>query len=175
MPRFYDKKASPPAQNSPLSSDRPGEPVIAIERLRFVENVPVQLDYNLSAVRVMSRHSHEDFTRQSLYEFLEQHCGVFIVRGHRSIEAVAANEYEAKLLRVPVGSPLILLDSVSFSQDGTRVEYFHALHRGDRTRFEAILFRERSIGTSTGDQLGIAEAIEQQGSGFFIQPKKGTH
>lgn len=154
---------------------QPGELVIAIERLRFIEDVPVQLVTTYLPFELCPDILHEDFTHQSLYEFLERHCGVFIVRGHRSIEAVAANEHEAKLLRVPVGSPLILLDSVSFSQDGTRVEYYHALHRGDRTRFEVMLFRERSVGSPISDQSGIADAIEQQGRGIFIRPEKGAH
>jgi GntR family transcriptional regulator len=42
---------------------------------------------------------------------------------------------------VEVGSPLIELDSVSYLKDGRPLEYFHALHRGDRTRFEVDLVR----------------------------------
>jgi GntR family transcriptional regulator len=40
----------------------------------------------------------------------------------------------------------MLLDSVSFLEDGTPIEYYHAVHRGDRSRFEAELIRvyERS-------------------------------
>ena len=59
-------------------------------------------------------------------------------------EAVAANELEAKLLQVERGSPLVMLDSVSFLEDGRPVEYYHAVHRGDRSRFEVELVRSRS-------------------------------
>ncbi len=64
-----------------------------------------------------------------------------IVRGYRSIEAVPANAYEARLLRVKKGAPLISLESVSYLSDSTPVEYYHALHRGDRSRFEVELIR----------------------------------
>jgi GntR family transcriptional regulator len=37
----------------------------------------------------------------------------------------------------------MLLDSVSYLEDGCPIEYYHALHRGDRARFEAELFRVR--------------------------------
>jgi GntR family transcriptional regulator len=69
-----------------------------------------------------------------------------IARGRRAIEAVAANESEAALLKIDEGAPLILLDSVSYLEDGTPVEYYHAVHRGDRSRFEVELVRIREQG-----------------------------
>ena len=72
---------------------------------------------------------------------MEQHLGLVITRGHRTLEAVPANQREAELLQVDMGAPLMLLDSVSYLDDGTPIEYYHALHRGDRSRFEAELVR----------------------------------
>jgi GntR family transcriptional regulator len=45
------------------------------------------------------------------------------------------------ILGIERGAPLLMLDSVSFSQDGKPVEYYHAVHRGDRSRFEVELLR----------------------------------
>jgi hypothetical protein len=36
-----------------------------------------------------------------------------------------------------------MLDSISFSESGQPIEYYHALHRGDRSRFEVELLRSR--------------------------------
>jgi GntR family transcriptional regulator len=63
------------------------------------------------------------------------------MRGHRILEAVQANEYEADLLNIKKGTPLIMLDSISYSDGGKPVEYYHALHRPDRLRFEVELIR----------------------------------
>ncbi len=123
----------------------PDTPVIEIERLRFVDEVPLQLVTTYLPYTLCGGLIQEDLSHQSLYAFLEERFGVVIVHGRRSIEAVAANEYEARLLQVKKGAPLILLDSVSFVADGTPVEYYHALHRGDRTRFEVQLLRVRSL------------------------------
>jgi len=79
----------------------------------------------------------------SLYAILEGQLGLVIARGHRYLEAVPASPYEANLLQVEAGSPLMLLDSVSYLENGTPLEYYHALHRGDRSRFEAELIRVR--------------------------------
>ena len=77
----------------------------------------------------------DDPTNRSLLVTLLGH------RGHRTLEAVPASQREAELLQVDIGAPLMLLDSVSYLDDGTPIEYYHALHRGDRSRFEAELVR----------------------------------
>lgn len=149
----------------------PGTPVIVIERLRFVQETPIQLVTTYIPFSLCPALLDENMTDQSLYAFLEQTCGVFIARGRRSIEAVPANEYEARLLRVQRGAPLILLDSVSFSSDGVAIEYYHALHRGDRTRFEVELIRVKEHGDR--DQM-LAPEYENfpSGSGVILAPKK---
>jgi GntR family transcriptional regulator len=119
----------------------PDTEVIEIERLRFVDDEPLQFTTTYIPYHLCPELLHEDLSNQSLYAFLEKQCGLMIARGHRSIEAIAANEFEAEQLRVKKGAPLIMLESVSFLNDGTPVEYYHAVHRGDRTRFEVKLFR----------------------------------
>lgn len=148
----------------------PGTPVIAIERLRFVQDIPIQLVTTYIPFSLCPALLDVDLSDQSLYAFLEQTCGVFIARGHRSIEAVPANEYEARLLRVQRGAPLILLDSVSFSSNGTAVEYYHALHRGDRTRFEVELIRVKEHG-DRGEVLAPKYGNYPSGSGVILPPK----
>ena len=70
-----------------------------------------------------------DFSAQSLYQFLEQRYNLFISRGNRTLEAASANDYEAQALGIEVGMPLILLNSVSYLENGTPIEYYHAHHR----------------------------------------------
>jgi GntR family transcriptional regulator len=125
-----------------------GTEVVEIERVRFVQDEPIQLTTTYLPYRLCPELLQKDLTDQSLYMFLEKQCGIMIARGHRSIEAVPANDYEARLLQVKKGAPLIMLNSVSFLSDGTPVEYYHALHRGDRTRFEVELVRVREQGTN---------------------------
>jgi len=146
----------------------PNTPVIEMERLRFVDDVPLQLVTTYLPYTLCGGLIQEDLSHQSLYAVLEERFGVVIVNGRRSIEAVAANEYEARLLQVKKGAPLILLDSVSFAADGTPVEYYHALHRGDRTRFEVQLLRVR-----TPDQEAAGQPIETPPprSSFILRPE----
>lgn len=132
----------------------PGTAVIQIDRLRFVEGEPIVLVKAYLPYDLYPALLDADLEQQSLYAFLEREYQIQIVHSHRIFEAVPANEYEAELLQVQKGAPLIMLDSVSSLEDGTRFEYYHALHRGDRSRFEVDLVRARQ---GPGEQNGLRE------------------
>ena len=124
----------------------PGAPAIEIERLRFVQDEPIVLVTTFLPETLCPELIREDWSHQSLYAYLEERYGLVIARGRRTVQAVPANEYEALHLQVSKGSPLILLDSVSYLEDGTPLEFYHALHRGDRSQFEVELVRIREQG-----------------------------
>ncbi|MDD5369739.1 MAG: GntR family transcriptional regulator [Anaerolineaceae bacterium] len=122
---------------------QPGVEVIEIQRLRFIKDEPIQMVTSYVPYSVCPALATVDLTNRSLYEYLEKEAGIFLARGRRYIEAVLANETEASLLGIDRGAPLLMLDSVSFAEDGQPIEYYHALHRGDRSQFEVELFRVR--------------------------------
>ena len=136
-----------------------GGPVIEIERLRFIQNEPIVLVTTYLPYALCPGLVNADLSRQSLYSLLEREHGLFIARGRRTIEAAPANEYEARLLRIERGAPVIVLESVSYLEDGTPIEYYHALHRADRSRFEVELVRVREQrdmrAALTGDLSGL--------------------
>jgi GntR family transcriptional regulator len=121
----------------------PKSPVIEIERLRFVNNEPIVLVTTYLPYDRCPQLIHQDLANRSLYAYLENEAGLVIARGYRTIEAVLASEREASYLHVEVGAPLVKLISTSFLEDNTPIEFYHALHRGDRSRFEVELVRMR--------------------------------
>ena len=121
----------------------PEIPVIQIDRLRFVQDEPIVFVSTYLPHSLCPKLLDADLTQRSLYQFLEHEYGLVITRGTRVLEAGVANEYQAELLGVIPGAPLIILDSVSYLDDGTPIEFYHALHRGDRSRFEVELIRVR--------------------------------
>jgi len=125
----------------------PGVSVIDIKRLRYVEDEPIVIVSSYLPHELCLSLAEADLTNQSLYAFLEKECEITIAYGRRSIEAVPANQTEAKLLQIEVGAPLILLDSVSYLEDDTPIEYYHAVHRGDRSKFEVELVRIKEVGS----------------------------
>lgn len=124
-----------------------GDPIVEIERLRYIGDEPIMLATTYIPHKLCPALAEADLSTGSLYEFLERECGLVIARGRRTLEAVLASEYDARLFEIEPGAPLVLLNSVSYLEDGTPVEYYHALHRGDRARFEVELVRIRQQGT----------------------------
>lgn len=128
------------------------DPVIKIDRLRFINDEPLVLVTTYLPYEICPSLLEEDLNLQSLYVLLEEKYGLKIIRGRRTLEAVSADEYEARLLKVKVGAPLMLLNSVSYLADGRPIEYFYALHRGDRSKFEVALVRVRNRPTLSTEE-----------------------
>jgi GntR family transcriptional regulator len=89
---------------------------------------------------VMSVHRFPDLRRfdlehRSMYEVMETEYGVSIRRARQSLEPVIASEYEAELLGVNPGAPLMLERRLAYDQDDQPVEHGRDLYRGDRFRF----------------------------------------
>lgn len=124
--------------------------VIKIIRLRFIEEEAIVLVTSYLPFELCRDLVNVDLSRSSLYVFLEQECKLVIARGRRRINAVSATEEEAELLAIKVGAPLLKIDSVSYLEDGTPLEYFHGLFRGDRLRFEAEIVEIRGQGKAWG-------------------------
>lgn len=113
----------------------PGDPVVVIERLRFIDGEPWSWTTTYLPSAVGSLVLEADLRDQSLYALLATH-GVRAVRGIRSAEAALADTDQGELLRVGAGQALLVLRSVGYDENDRPVEYFIAYHRGDRSRFE---------------------------------------
>ena len=128
-------------------------PVILLSRLRKLNGEPSVYVTTYIPQALCPELLGVDLEDRSLYEYLEKWCGLKIHTGHRYIGVSLANEYEAGLLGIEVGSPLIELDSVSYMEDGRPLEYFHALHRGDRTKFEVDLVKFENVYRTGEEEL----------------------
>ena len=127
-------------------------PVIEIQRLRFIQYDPLVLVTGFFPVDLCSSLLQADLRFQSLYGFLEKNANLVIDHTHSTIEASSARIEEAELLQVEAGSPLLKLQAVSYLADGQPIEYYTALHRGDRSRFEITTSRNNSISQIPGGE-----------------------
>ncbi len=118
-----------------------GEMVVMLNRLRFLDGVPEVLVVTYLPERLCPGLTEEDFSNQSLYAVLARRYGHVVERGYRSIEAIGLDEHQAKLLESQPGSPALLLKSVGMLADSTPLEYYVAVHRGDKAKFHVQLVR----------------------------------
>jgi GntR family transcriptional regulator len=110
-------------------------PVYYIRRLRLINQEPVMLERFTLPVRRVPGLERYDLANCSVYEVMETKYGISVTRARQSLEPVVAAEYEAELLRVNAGAPLMLEQRLSFDQDDQPIEYGNDLYRGDRFRF----------------------------------------
>jgi GntR family transcriptional regulator len=118
----------------------PGDPVHILVRLRSVEQEKVLVSTTYIPAHFCPELVHEDLSTGSLYRLLKTRYGLTIARGERSLEAVFAGQWEARLLELALGSPLLRLDSVAYLADQRPFEYSQALHNGARARVEIEFF-----------------------------------
>ncbi len=109
--------------------------VYDLHRLRYINDEPVLLErFTIPVERFPDLEKH-DLAHRSMYEVMSQEYGIGVVNARQSLEPVSAARYEAKLLQVKVGAPLMLEKRLSFDKNNQPVEYGSDLYRGDRFRF----------------------------------------
>lgn len=113
-----------------------GRRVHRLERLRAVGGEPLALEVAHLSARLPG------FERRltangSLYATLREHYGIEVASVEDTVETALATPTEANLLRVAVGSPLLLIHRRACQQDGKPVEWTRSAYRGDRFRFVA--------------------------------------
>lgn len=109
----------------------PGEPVFDLVRLRLVDGEPVMITYTNLAVNSCPQVVAADL-RGSLYDFLAGNCGLPAQSSDDTIEAVAADPDVAKLLQVPVGTPVLLLRRLARTTGDIPLEITREYLRSDK-------------------------------------------
>ncbi|MDB9529041.1 phosphonate metabolism transcriptional regulator PhnF [Oscillatoria sp. CS-180] len=109
-----------------------GDPVIVYERLSLTDEVPLSLaSGHFPGERFPNLLAHCK-TYHSISEMLRKEYGCDHIRRSTRLSARIARPNDARLLRMPVTSPILLSESVNVDQSGRVVEYGITRFRGDR-------------------------------------------
>jgi GntR family transcriptional regulator len=115
---------------------KPGTSVVYVKRQLVVNGkavilddiaVPAHMFRGLTAAKINEYHG-------SMYSLFETQFGVRMIRAEERIRAVMADEVNAALLEVPVGSPLLCIDRVAFTYGDKPVEWRRGLCVTDENR-----------------------------------------
>lgn len=71
----------------------------------------------------------------SLYELLENEFGLIVSEADEVMEVSIADEEQAKILDIPIHSPLIKVDRIAWSDSLRPMEITNMYYRGDRYRY----------------------------------------
>lgn len=135
------RRARAPAEVARALDVRPGETVVAIRRLLSFGTAPTVVDdiwlpgsqFRGLTAELLAR------TRMPLYALLESEFGVSMVRADEKLRAAAAPEDVAAILGVPVGSPLLQVDRVSYTYGDRPVEWRRGLYSTERYHYRNSL------------------------------------
>lgn len=113
----------------------PGTPVIQFQRLRMANGTPMALETSNLPLGRFPGLEGVNLASDSLYRILRERYSFKPDRATQSIEVMVAGTFEAGLLGVRAGAPLLLLERFTYDQDSAPVEYVRSFYRGDRYRF----------------------------------------
>jgi GntR family transcriptional regulator len=136
-------KPAPPDVSEMLGIPADAE-VFLLERLRFVDEDPICLVSSYIPLNICPELFHADFSDLSLYSFLKT-CGITIHKAKRSIEVKKANMRESAYLNVEKDSPIVLFQSLGFTEDGAPFEFVKSRYPGYKARFESEVYRPNEI------------------------------
>lgn len=109
-----------------------GEELAHLERLRLANGEPMSLEESFLVHKYCPGVLQHDYAAQPLKDMLEREYGIRLVSAKQMIRAIPAPSWHGKLLAVPVRSPLLFIERVSFSQGGLPVEFLRIYYRADR-------------------------------------------
>lgn len=122
----------------------PASPVIQIGRIRGMDGTPVCFDVVVIPEQRAPALATADLTDASLYDTLQELCGLPIHRSAYSVTAAVADSTLARLLGMTIGAPILVGEEIAYTADGTPVLVGVNRYRGDAYRFEADLYRRNS-------------------------------
>jgi GntR family transcriptional regulator len=116
----------------------PGTDVHIIERLRTADGEPMAIERSHIPAPVAPELLDTQLADKSLYDVLEHRFGIIFDAGEQTIEAGIADPPDAKLLDLPRGSAVLLLQRRSF-MNGACVELAVSTYRADRYQLHSAL------------------------------------
>ncbi|MDR7482361.1 MAG: GntR family transcriptional regulator [Armatimonadota bacterium] len=107
----------------------PREPVLQVRRLRLVHGAPVA--YNVSHVPLSRCPGLDrlDLEADSLYLVMQRQYGFRFTRCDRSYRAGTPAPAEARLLGVPPGAPVLMVEGTTFADGDVPVDYCYEVYR----------------------------------------------
>lgn len=94
------------------------DPVLILKRIILADGLPICLTKAILPYVRMIGIEKTDFTNTSLYEVLENQFGYSVKRTVMTFEASSSDQYVSEMLAVPINSPLLIYNSISYSKVG---------------------------------------------------------
>ncbi len=133
----------------------PGNKVLQVDRLRKGDGEPIAFDSTWMPIFYGQLLDEKKLQDSTIYDLLEQDYDISVIKGCYRMSAEAADEHLAEELNVQPGSPLFLIDRITYTIGSKPLYYQKRYYRNDKVIYEMTL--ERSADSGPGDKMPLKE------------------
>jgi len=113
----------------------PSALIYKIRRLRLANDEPLILETLYLPEAVCPGLSREDLSAAPLYTLISSRYGLRLLRAKQFFEPAVADPYEAEILDLQPGAPVLFLQNVTYGLGERPLVLSRAIMRGDRVRY----------------------------------------
>jgi GntR family transcriptional regulator len=115
--------------------------VMELKRIRFLDREPISLDVTYVPLALGERLVREDLPHRDIFVILENDYGYPLGNADLCIEAVVADTEQAAALKIEEGSPILRIERLTFTADGTPLDFEFLYYRGDAFQYRLRIER----------------------------------
>lgn len=112
-----------------------GSLVTKLQRVRHINREPVSFDITYMNSSIGERLANEDLVNRDLFLIQENDYGIPLGFADLVIDAVLTDEETAKFLQIPVDSPILRVERLTYAKDGTPLNFEYLYYRADNFQF----------------------------------------
>lgn len=116
------------------------ESIYELVRRRYWNDDPMTIEQIYIPETLVAGKSADDFTG-SLFAIIEQHEP--IMYSNQEIEAMLTDKRIGELMKIPVDSPLLKVQSITYTADAKPIFFDNSYYRADKYRFKTTLVRNK--------------------------------
>ena len=117
-----------------------GDAVYEIQRLRYLNREPISVDQSYFPLALGERLAQEDLPTRDIFVILENDFGLHLTHADVQIEAISADEFLARQLRIAEASPLLRIERLTYADDQP-VDFEFLYYRGDAFQYRLRIDR----------------------------------
>jgi GntR family transcriptional regulator len=117
-----------------------GDAVYEIQRLRYLNREPISVDQSYFPLALGERLAQEDLPTRDIFVILENDFGLHLTHADVQIEAISADEFLARQLRIAEASPLLRIERLTYADDQP-IDFEFLYYRGDAFQYRLRIDR----------------------------------
>ncbi len=113
------------------------ESLLHIERVGYVDNKPVMVEYSHWREDMLPGLENEDIHIPDLfYALIVEKYNIPVVRAEETLTAEAADQHSADILNIPVSTPILVLHRITYTTDNRIIEIRITKGRSDKFSYK---------------------------------------